>query len=166
MNKKIILISTITLLLDQLTKGIIDSMIKLDSSIRLIDKYFYLTNVHNYGAAWGIFKNKTILLIIAAVIALAIIYNFLNNFKDNKRNTIAFGLLLGGILGNLVDRLFIGYVRDFLDFNIFNYNFPVFNLSDTSIVIGTFLLIIAIIKGEDSKSGVSSKKRRTKNKAR
>lgn len=166
MNKKTLLISVIVLLLDQISKGIIDAFIKLEESITIIKNTFSITNVHNYGAAWGIFQNKTILLIIATLLALAIIYNFLHNFKNNKRNTIAFGLLFGGIIGNLIDRIFIGYVRDFLDFNIFNYNFPVFNLSDSFIVIGTFLLIIAILKGEDKKDGTSSKSPRKKRKTR
>ena len=71
------------------------------------------------------------------------------SFKQNKRNILAFGLLIGGIVGNLLDRIIFGYVRDFLDFYVFNYDFPVFNVSDMAIVAGIFLLIIAIVKGEE-----------------
>ena len=86
----------------------------------------------------------------------------MNTFKINKRNTLAFGMILGGILGNLSDRIFFGYVIDFLNFKIINYNFPVFNLADTFIVVGVILLIIAIIKGED-KNGSKSNGRKRKN---
>lgn len=160
MNKKIFIISCIFILIDQITKGIIDTYLTLNKSIIVIKNFFYLTNVHNKGAAWGIFDDKIYLLIGVSVIALVIVYNFLCTFKENKRNNIAFGILLGGIIGNLIDRIFIGYVRDFIDVYIGNYNFPVFNISDSCIVIGTVLLIYAIIKGEDKKSGIRGKKRR------
>ena len=83
-------------------------------------------------------------------IAIFIIYRYMYNFKQNKRNNIAFGLIIGGIVGNLIDRVFLGYVRDFLSFKIFSYNYPIFNFADIFIVIGVFLLIIAILKGEDN----------------
>ena len=67
----------------------------------------------------------------------------------NKHNTIAFGLVFGGLLGNLFDRIFHGYVIDYLDFKLINYNYPVFNLADTALVIGIVMLIVAIVKGED-----------------
>ena len=80
------------------------------------------------------------------------------SFKKTKLNTYGFGLLLGGILGNLSDRLIFGYVKDFLDFIIFRYDFPVFNIADISIVIGVVLLIISILKGEDKNGSKSSRK--------
>ena len=80
------------------------------------------------------------------------------SFKKTKLNTYGFGLLLGGILGNLSDRLIFGYVKDFLDFIIFKYDFPVFNIADICIVIGVILLIISILKGEDNSGSKSSRK--------
>ena len=149
MNKKILLISTIILALDQISKAIIDITVKLESSIPIIKNCFYLTYYHNEGAAWGIMNSKIPLLIILTFLVLIIIYRYMYSFKQNKRNILAFGLLIGGIVGNLLDRIIFGYVRDFLDFYIFGYNFPIFNVSDMAIVGGILLLIIAIFKGEE-----------------
>ena len=84
-----------------------------------------------------------------SIIALIIIYRYSNTFIINRRNKLAFSFLLGGITGNLLDRLFLGYVRDFLDFNIFGYDFPVFNIGDSCIFIGVILLMISIYKKDD-----------------
>lgn|SRR5574344_406706 len=149
MNKKIILITIITFAIDQIVKMIISSKIALNESITLIKNFFYLTYVNNTGAAWSILSNHTYLLIIIGFFACLLIFKYMNSFKLNKRNILAFGLVLGGIIGNLYDRIIYGYVRDFLDFRIISYHYPIFNISDTAIFIGVVLLIIAIIKGED-----------------
>lgn len=149
MNKKILIYSSIFLILDQISKILIDLYLSINQSIRVINNFFYITSVNNYGAAFGFFNEKIYLLIIFTILSLFIIFRFINTFKLNKRNNIAFSLLLGGIMGNLLDRLFLGYVRDFLDFNILGYDFPVFNFGDTFIFLGVVLLIIAIFKGED-----------------
>ena len=73
----------------------------------------------------------------------------MKDFKNTHLVNISFGLLFGGILGNFGDRLFLGYVRDFLKFNIFGYHAPVFNVADASIVIGVILLIICMIRGDE-----------------
>ncbi|MDD4187806.1 MAG: signal peptidase II [Bacilli bacterium] len=149
MKKRILIITTIILFLDQVSKNIIEAYMNLNDRIDLIPNFFSFNYTNNYGGAWSILNNKVAFLIIITIIIMIIIYRYMNTFKDNMRNNIAFGLLFGGITGNLLDRLFLGYVRDFIAFRIFNYNFPVFNISDMAIVVGTFLLIIAIIKGED-----------------
>ena len=149
MKKRILIITTIVLFLDQISKSIIESYLKLNEKIDLIPNFFSFNYTNNYGGAWSILNNKVSLLIIITIIILVIIYRYMNTFKNNMRNGLAFGLLFGGITGNLIDRLFLGYVRDFISFKIFNYDFPIFNISDMAIVVGTFLLIIAIIKGED-----------------
>ena len=159
MNKKIFAIS-ITLAIDQLVKGILEIYFNINEPFKIIKDFFYITYCHNTGAAWSIFSNKPILIIIISLIALIIIYRFMYLFKRNKRNDIAFGLLVGGLMGNLLDRILYGYVRDFFDFYIFGYDYPVFNIADIAIVIGVILLIVAIIKGEDSKNAISSTNRR------
>ncbi len=149
MNKKTFVITIFILVLDQLTKSLVEVFIKLNESIPIIKNFFYLSIVHNTGGAWSIFEGYSYLFIIISILALIILIKFMFSFKNNLRNNIAFAFTCGGILSNLADRIFLGYVRDFLDFRIFNYNYPIFNIADITIVIGVFLLIIAILKGED-----------------
>lgn len=149
MNKKILTVAMIALAIDQISKTVLGNLIKLGTTKTIINNFFYLTSCHNDGAAWGILSNQTLLITIGTIIAFFVIYRFIYTFKENTRNNIAFGLVLGGLAGNLIDRVFLGYVRDFFDFLIFNYSFPVFNVADIAIVAGVFLLIIAILKGED-----------------
>ncbi len=161
MNRKMLIIAIGTLLVDQISKIIVSSYLNLGESIKVIKNFFYITLCHNFGAAWGLFDNSKIPIIIGTIIAILLIYHFIFCFKKNLRNNIAFGLLLGGLAGNLIDRIVFGYVRDFFDFFIFNYNYPVFNVADIAIVVGVILLIYAIIRGEDV-NGDSSKKRKRK----
>lgn len=161
-----ILIGFIIILIDQISKGLVDKYIKFGESIKVINKFFYLTNINNTGAAWGMLSNQTSLLIIITFVVIALLFYYLKEFKKNARNIIAFGLLLGGIVGNLIDRLFLGYIKDFFELHIWSYNFPIFNISDTCIVVGAILLIIAILSGEDKKSASKSRKPRRKSKTR
>lgn len=142
-NKIIYFIGAFILIIDQLTKMFIDK------SMTIIDGLFYINPINNYGAAWSVFNDKTVFLILSSLVILIVLLRYQSYFKMNIRNKIAFGLLYGGLLGNLLDRIVFGYVRDFLDFIIFGYDYPVFNLADASLVIGMFFLIIAILKGED-----------------
>ena len=158
MSKKIYIISLIIFILDQITKSLISTYLKLNESIEIIKDFFYIRYINNKGASWGILENNRILLIGLSIIAIIMIIRYSYSFKKTKLNTYGFGLLLGGILGNLSDRLIFGYVKDFLDFIIFRYDFPVFNIADISIVIGVVLLIISILKGEDKNGSKSSRK--------
>ncbi len=159
-NKKMIIIASIALILDQITKIIVSSYLTLNKPIQVIKNFFSLTLCHNEGAAWGMFSNARIIIIIGTILAIILIYHYIYCFKENKRNNLAFGLLIGGLAGNLIDRIFFGYVRDFLDFYIFGYDYPIFNLADICIVIGVFLLIISIIKGDDKDENNSKGSRR------
>ncbi|MDD4705735.1 MAG: signal peptidase II [Bacilli bacterium] len=157
MNKKILIYASTILFLDQISKILIDLYLSINDSYTIIKNFFHITYINNYGAAFGILNNKLWLLIIFTLLTIFIIYRYINTFKINKRNEIAFSFLLGGVLGNLIDRLFLGYIRDFLDFNIFGIDFPVFNLGDTFIFLGAVLLMIAIYKGEDNANSSKSK---------
>lgn len=160
MNKKMIIIASIALIIDQITKIIATSYLKLNSGVKIIKNFFYLTLCHNEGAAWGIFSNARFIIIIGTIAAIILIYHYIYVFKENTRNNVAFGLLIGGLAGNLIDRIVLGYVRDFLDFYIFKYDYPIFNVADMCIVIGVLLLIISVIKGDDKHEDNSKGKRR------
>ena len=157
MSKRIYIISVIIFILDQISKCIISTYLKLNQSIKIINNFFYIKYINNSGASWGILSNSRILLIILSIIAIIILIRYINTFKNTKLNIYGFGFLLGGILGNLCDRVLFGYVRDFLDFYIFKYDYPIFNFADIFIVSGVILLIISIIKGEDINGSKSSK---------
>lgn len=140
---KIILIAVISVILDQIVKYLIISKCTLYKKNPVIDGFFNITYVQNRGAAWGILNNNIILLVVITVLALGLICSFI--FKESnikKLDIILYGMLLGGIIGNFIDRIFRGYVIDFLDFIIFGYDFPVFNIADMLIVISVGIMII------------------------
>ena len=149
MNRKIFAVSVITLLFDQVTKILISTFIGINGKMNLIKNFFSIHCIENYGAAWSLFNYKVEILIMASIVALIILARYMYNFQTNKRNNLAFGFLIGGIFGNLIDRIFLGYVRDFLSFQFGHYQYPIFNFADIAIVLGVFLLTIAILKGED-----------------
>ena len=119
-----------------------------DEIVKVINNFFYLTYVKNNGAAWSILKDQRILLLIVTVIVLFLINKYMNKEKLNTIEEFTYGMIIGGIIGNLFDRVFYGEVIDFLDFRLFGYNYPVFNLADTFIVIGIILLIIISFRKE------------------
>lgn len=156
MNKRILALGAVFLAIDQITKIVIETFLAPGDVIRVIDNFFSITCVYNTGAAFSILEGRVWFLTILSLVILVIILKMSKEFVENVRNEWAFGLLIGGIFGNLSDRLFLGSVRDFLKFRIFGYNFPVFNVADMCIVIGIGLLVIGMIKGED-KNGSNSK---------
>jgi len=149
MKKKIIVVAVITLLIDIITKLIIDNNFNFMETKPVIMDFFSITKIYNTGASWNILSGYRFVLITVSILMIALLIYYQTKFLLNTRNVLTFGLLYGGITGNLIDRIAYGYVIDFLDFNIFGYNFPVFNFADICIVIGIFLLIIAIYKKED-----------------
>lgn len=140
--KKIILISIITLIIDIITKQLILNLMIEHQSIPIINKFFSITFAKNTGVAFSFLEGKIPLIIMMTTIVIFIILKYIKSTNPNKIESICYGLVLGGAIGNLIDRIIYGYVIDFLDFNIFGYSFPIFNLADTFIVIGITLLII------------------------
>jgi len=150
----IYIITFLFLFIDQLSKYIIKENLNLFEKIEIIPHFFSINYVQNEGAAWGILSNMSIVLTIISALFIILLNKYINKQNNlNKLSIISYGLLLGGVLGNLIDRILYNYVIDFLDFNIFGYNYPVFNIADIGIVIGCILLIINIIKEDyhDSK---------------
>ena len=146
-NKLLYLITLIVLIGgDQFTKHLISSSMQLGQSQEIIDNFFYFTYAHNTGVAWGMLAGHLWLFIIVALISAVLMIIF---FKRTRKEEILtrFGLVLtfAGMIGNLADRIVLGYVRDFIDVIIFNYKFPIFNIADVAVVIGVALIIIEII---------------------
>lgn len=136
----------ITLFADQLAKNIIQKVMSEGQSIPVFP-FFYLTYTHNPGAAFGLFAYRTSILIIITILVIVIMAAILQvrPIAGKKRLIrIGIGLIIGGALSNLVDRLQFGLVIDYLDFRIW----PVFNLADTAIFIGACLLFKEIWYGE------------------
>ena len=151
-NKKLIYtFSMFFMLLDQLIKLIITKNMTIHQEITIIPKFFSLYYLENTGAAFSIFGNKTFLLIFISIICLIILKNYIKKLKRVTNLTIiSLGIMIGGIIGNLFDRLIYSAVIDYLSFNLFGYSFPVFNLADIGITIGAILLIIDLIIEEIS----------------
>ncbi len=152
MNKKlkdVIFFGLIFLVIDQGIKMFLDSRMIVNQTTVIIKDFFSITYVKNTGAAFSLFSDSRWLLVaigLIATIALIIYVGKLAEITDFDMFT--YSLLLGGILGNLVDRIFRGYVIDYLNFNIFGYHFPIFNFADICIVGSVILIFLSVVKGD------------------
>lgn len=142
-----ILFTLFLFILDQGSKFLIESFLK--SPMILIPNFFSLNLVYNTGASFSILENQTYLLIGIAIFCLVALQFTKPTISNSKLKFFTYAFLYAGILGNLVDRLAFHYVRDFLEFHIFGYSFPIFNFADIYIVIGTFFMIYMIWKEEE-----------------
>ena len=146
---KYFIISIIVLILDQLSKFYIQFNIPLHDKVEIIENFFYITYVINTGAAWSILEGHQILLAgLAIIVSIGLIYYLGTNMNNSKILDLALSFMIGGAIGNLLDRIICNGVRDFLDFYIFGYNFPVFNLADSFLCAGVFLFIVDTIYQE------------------
>lgn len=139
-----LLIVFVTLGLDQWTKWAIVKSIKLNETVEMIKHFFYLTYVQNTGAGFSMFAQARMGFFAAlTIIALVgMVYMF---FKTNdSRYQICLSLVFSGAIGNFIDRMSLGYVRDFFSFYIFGYPFPVFNVADICITVGIALILISM----------------------
>lgn len=137
---------TLLVICDQFVKNLVVLNIPLGKEIVLIDNFFSLTYVRNYGAGFSILQNeKTFLSICSIVAIIGLSYLLITTKKKDTFSIVSYLLIISGAIGNLIDRIRLGYVVDFLDFLIFGYDYPVFNIADSFITIGCFLLIIKVI---------------------
>ncbi len=147
--EKVYVFSAIFFLVDQVLKLLIIENLHLGEKLTVIPHFFYLYYLKNTGAAFSILEGKSYFLILVAVISIFMIdYYIRKEMQEEKLEIISIGMLLGGILGNLVDRLLYKTVIDYLSFEIFNYHAPVFNFADICITIGIVLFFINMLKGE------------------
>jgi len=149
-SKKIIIIIILVTILDQLTKLLIRTNLNLLDTITIINNFLYITYTKNTGGAWSILENNQLFLILISFIFIIIIIINLKEEHEKLTNLslFSYSLILGGIIGNLIDRIFLKGVIDFLSFKIVNYYFPIFNIADIAIVIGVILLGIEIVRSE------------------
>jgi len=142
-----LLLIVVLVSIDQFSKYLIVSNVALDTKdIVLVKNFFNITYVRNYGAGFSILQNQRLFLVLVSFVAVIVVAYLLVKSKNNETiSRICYLLIIGGAIGNMIDRLLIGYVVDFLDFNIFGYDFPVFNLADCFITIGCFLLMFVTL---------------------
>lgn len=143
--KKVFWISILVFLIDIITKQIVVHFLKEGQSILLIPNFFSFTYAKNTGVAFSLLEGNIPFIIIMTVVVIGVIVSCLKEVKKRWMDIVGYGLILGGAFGNLFDRIVYGYVIDFLDFDIFGYHFPIFNLADSGIVIGVILLCVASI---------------------
>ena len=147
MKKRNIMLVILLLLIDQGSKGLMEAILT-GKSITVIPNFFSLVFVTNTGAAWSIMQGNTLFLIILGIIAIFSLIFVMPTIKESMWKSISFTMLYAGIIGNLLDRAIFHYVKDFLKFTIFGYEYPVFNFADIFIVVGAILLIVAAWKGD------------------
>ena len=151
----VLIFTAILVLIDQMSKYLVVEFLKDQPPIVVIEDVLNFFYVENRGAAFGIMQNMRLFFIIITIaIVLAILFILFKNYKNNSLLfNISLALILGGAIGNFIDRFRLHYVVDFISFRIFGYDFAVFNLADVFIVIGTILLAIMILLYENPKRG-------------
>lgn len=140
-------ITAIILMLDQFIKILVNRYMTLGDSVKIIPNFFSLFYLKNTGAAFSILEDSTLLLVIVSAVVIVLLDRSIKKtIKFTTLEEVSLGLIMGGIFGNLIDRIIHHGVIDYLSFRIFSYSFPVFNLADISIVIGVGLYLVALIK--------------------
>jgi signal peptidase II len=153
-NRRMALVAAAVFILDQLTKLAVLRFLGQSQEIIIINGFFKLVHWANTGAAWSLFHNKNNQLAVISLLAVIALFIWRHHF-DTRRllGQISLGLLFGGILGNLIDRVRIGHVVDFLRFYLYRrggeeIGFPAFNVADSAICVGVGLLFILSWKSE------------------
>ncbi|UCD84164.1 MAG: signal peptidase II [Deltaproteobacteria bacterium] len=165
MKKKYLIltgVAPVILLIDQFSKYYIDSHFLPHRPVAILNNFFQINYIRNIGAAFGLFSNLSSelrgpLFISISILAILMILSFFIKLEDRQRLlSFSFSLILGGALGNFIDRIRLGYVIDFLDIHWYDYyHWPAFNIADTAITVGVILLLLEIITGykEERDSG-------------
>lgn len=138
-----VLIIAAIIAVDQLTKNFAVANLMNNADITIIQRFLSFTYVENLGIAFGMFKNQRLFFIISTmIIAAVVLYFIFKMYKKHLLITICLSLIFGGAVGNLIDRIRLGYVIDFIHFRFFP---PVFNIADSAIVVGAIILSVAIV---------------------
>ena len=152
MKKYIYYLTLGIFLIDQCLKQIILNQLKA-LPLTVIPSFFTIRYVENTGGAWGILNQNTYLLTVLSALVMILLNRYLLKEKEVTRLEVgAYGLFMGGLLGNFVDRIIYGHVIDYLDFKLFSYDYPVFNFADIALVIGVLLLIIDMVRRDKNEN--------------
>ncbi len=139
-----LLITILITVSDQVTKLWVRYDFALGESREIVPAFFSFTYLRNPGAAWGMLGGHNAVLTLLSIVMLAAIFIFRRSFlSDTWEHRVALGLMVGGIIGNLMDRVRLGYVVDFLDFSIAGYHWPVFNVADSAICVGVGIYVVS-----------------------
>ena len=145
-------VSALVLILDQVTKIYIDRTMELHSSITVIEGFLNITYLRNKGAAFGMLANSSFRLpffILVSTVAVVVIMFVIKRLREDQRlAAVSLSLIYSGALGNLIDRVRLGEVIDFLDVHWQGHHWPAFNVADSAICVGVFLLAIDMIREE------------------
>ena len=134
-----IVIFILAVVVDQVSKAVIIDKIPFGGHNEIIDGFFYIANIRNKGAAWSMFQNGRYFFIVVGI-AVSIVMAYYVYKSDSKFLSTSLTLVIGGAIGNIIDRIFRGSVVDFLEFHFGSYTYPIFNLADCFVVVGTILL--------------------------
>ena len=149
-----LILVVVFLIIDIVSKLVVSKLMDVNDSIIIIKNFFNITYVRNTGAAFSIFAGERWLLLMVSIIIISIIFCYVyKNKLKNKLEMLGYSMILGGAIGNFIDRIVYGYVIDFFDFYIFGYDYPIFNMADTFIFIGVLLLIKCMWRCRDGNQG-------------
>lgn len=145
-----IFLSVIMVVLDQVTKYLINLNLPIGDSIEVIPGFFHLTHVRNEGAAMGILAgHRWIFMVFTAVVIIAALILMLSGKVKNHWGILAISMVISGGIGNMIDRIFLGEVIDFFSFIFWGYEFYVFNVADIFVCCGVFVLALYILFSSD-----------------
>ena len=147
--KSVCFFGAIFLIIDQAIKIFLSTKMVLGQTNIIIKEFLNITYVHNTGAAFSLFSGNRWLLVFIGVFATICLLVYIAKLVHlTDFDVFSYSLLLGGVLGNLVDRVFRGHVVDYISLNIFDYHFPIFNFADMCIVVGIILIFWSALKGD------------------
>ncbi|SDL76221.1 signal peptidase II [Sediminibacillus halophilus] len=146
------ILAVIIVLIDQLSKWWIIKNMEIGEQFPVIENFFYITSHRNTGAAWGMLEGQMwFFYIVTAIVVLFVIYYIRKFARTSKWMGLALGLILGGAVGNFIDRLFRKEVVDFFDVYLGSYDYPIFNVADSALVCGVIIVLIMTFVDEKKK---------------
>ena len=140
-------VMTLIVVIDQLVKYAVASSIKLNSSISVIDGILSLDHIRNYGAAWSMLLGQIWFFVIISIVSLAVMAFFFRKLRNKPLYLTGLSLMIGGTIGNFIDRLRLGYVVDMFQLDFIN--FPIFNVADCALTIGVAVILIAMLRDDE-----------------